>query len=272
MCIITGLGPFYFVREAADVGRFSWASPTGIAGDHEGVPQDALTTIPTSLANTDLSQTTERTGTTSPENPSGKPDLYGFKFGAELDGSKKIAISTCCRLASQALRRYGLNNIEIDHALWDDLLTHHVSNFVRSRNRQRWDIDTPDSKDLDTSDLTDGDFETDFFVGFTVSGFLYGGLHLLAWNAPFHSTAEKWLWRSSAISLMSSGLYMGMMAWAISDSERSTTVLVLVLFIFCVAYGAARVYLVVECFTNLAYLPNSAYQMTSWSQYFPHIG
>ncbi|OCL06927.1 hypothetical protein AOQ84DRAFT_320689 [Glonium stellatum] len=205
-----------------------------------------------------------------------KPLDVGQPIMIRGEGLKELvalmSISTCCRLASQALRRYGLNNIEIDHALWDDLLTHHVSNFVRSRNRQRWDIDTPDSKDLDTSDLTDGDFETDFFVGFTVSGFLYGGLHLLAWNAPFHSTAEKWLWRSSAISLMSSGLYMGMMAWAISDSERSTTVLVLVLFIFCVAYGAARVYLVVECFTNLAYLPNSAYQMTSWSQYFPHIG
>ena len=34
----------------------------------------------------------------------------------------------------------------------------------------------------------------------------YGGLHLLAWNAPFRSRMEEWLWRSSGISVIVFGL------------------------------------------------------------------
>ena len=40
---------------------------------------------------------------------------------------------------------------------------------------------------------------------------------------------------------------------------------------FNLVYVVARVYLVVECFINLAYLHDSVYEMPSWSQYFPHI-
>ena len=37
-------------------------------------------------------------------------------------------------------------------------------------------------------------------------------------------------------------------------------------------YLAARIYIVVACFINLAYLPDSAYETPSWSRYVPHIG
>lgn len=32
-----------------------------------------------------------------------------------------------------------------------------------------------------------------------------------------------------------------------------------------------RIFLLVECFIHLAYLPEAAYQVVKWSQYFPHI-
>lgn len=38
-----------------------------------------------------------------------------------------------------------------------------------------------------------------------------------------------------------------------------------------ILYVVARVYLVVECFINLAHLPPSAYQLPQWSRYVPHI-
>lgn len=43
-------------------------------------------------------------------------------------------------------------------------------------------------------------------LGITLAGFLYGGLHLLAWDATFTSTAERTLWRIAALSLAASGL------------------------------------------------------------------
>jgi hypothetical protein len=36
-------------------------------------------------------------------------------------------------------------------------------------------------------------------------------------------------------------------------------------------YTVARVYLVVECFINVAHLPDGAYQVPRWAQYVPHI-
>jgi hypothetical protein len=38
------------------------------------------------------------------------------------------------------------------------------------------------------------------------------------------------------------------------------------------AYMAARVYLVVECFINLAHLPDDVYLQPQWSKYIPHFG
>jgi len=40
---------------------------------------------------------------------------------------------------------------------------------------------------------------------------------------------------------------------------------------FTVEYLAARVYLVVQSFLQLAHLLDSAYALPKWSQYFPHI-
>lgn len=43
-------------------------------------------------------------------------------------------------------------------------------------------------------------------LGITLTGFLYGGLHLLAWTSAFPSSAEQALWRIAALSLAASGL------------------------------------------------------------------
>lgn len=43
-------------------------------------------------------------------------------------------------------------------------------------------------------------------LGITLTGFLYGGLHLLAWDATFTSMGEATLWKIAALSLTISGL------------------------------------------------------------------
>ena len=43
-------------------------------------------------------------------------------------------------------------------------------------------------------------------VGFSFAGLVYGGFHLLAWDAPFPSQLERTLWRGSGILLASSGI------------------------------------------------------------------
>ncbi|KAJ4402639.1 hypothetical protein N0V82_010756 [Gnomoniopsis sp. IMI 355080] len=43
-------------------------------------------------------------------------------------------------------------------------------------------------------------------LGITLTGFLYGGLHLMAWTSSFPSAAEQTIWRIAALSLAASGL------------------------------------------------------------------
>ncbi|KAF2137495.1 uncharacterized protein K452DRAFT_361857 [Aplosporella prunicola CBS 121167] len=140
------------------------------------------------------------------------------------------------------------------------------------------------------------------YAGFVLAGTVYGGLHLVAWNAPFASSVEKLLWRSSGLVLVLSGpvcalvfvvrtwfkdgveewkdeplryhraffvrvVVIGFQSW-ISTSYHLATFL-LVLSAFC--YLTARVYLVVECFINMAHLPEDVFKVPTWTQYFPHI-
>jgi hypothetical protein len=45
-----------------------------------------------------------------------------------------------------------------------------------------------------------------------------------------------------------------------------------ILGILALVYAAARTYLVVECFINIAHLPDAVFQEPNWSQYIPHFG
>jgi hypothetical protein len=44
------------------------------------------------------------------------------------------------------------------------------------------------------------------WIGLSFASFIYGGLHLLAWNAPFPSRPQMLLWRISAVTVAVSGL------------------------------------------------------------------
>lgn len=129
-----------------------------------------------------------------------------------------------------------------------------------------------------------------FFIAFTIAGFLYGAIHLLAWEGPFHSHIECLLWRISGILIAASGLViLGQSAFStlfdIIYKSYSTVIgstletfglgLVLILLpsliILLVFYLLARTYLIIACFLTLPYLPDSAFQQPQWSTYFPHI-
>ena len=124
--------------------------------------------------------------------------------------------------------------------------------------------------------------------GFMVAGVLYGGLHLLAWNAPFASDTEQKLWRISGAMIASSGpalAVVGMLigflvnplkpgpdSWFWGPIENVGIGLVWSFGpLFSALYTFCRFYLVVEVFLQLERLPQSAYEQPPWSPYFPHI-
>lgn len=142
-------------------------------------------------------------------------------------------------------------------------------------------------------------------IGIALSSLLYGGLHLLAWNAKFPSRAEQLLWRISALCVSCNGILFSCWGRVVSgDTARSwfdtfrsymsqafhgdrrhqffrvlQAAPLLVVFLLSSAviaplwlsYVLARVYLVVESFKNLAHLPPDAFQTPTWPAYFPHV-
>jgi hypothetical protein len=132
------------------------------------------------------------------------------------------------------------------------------------------------------------------FIGFSVAGILYGGLHLLAWTAPFHSRTHAVLWRVTAVNIAASGVYCAAIwvncrferLWdrrkrhllsrplrlAVGSVSAAVFVLLLILFVLAILfYLFSRAFLVVECFMSLASLPPEVFQQPEWSSYFPHI-
>lgn len=52
------------------------------------------------------------------------------------------------------------------------------------------------------------------YLGFSISGFIYGGLHCLAWNAPLTSNTERLIWRLASTMTASTGiLVLLMLSW-----------------------------------------------------------
>lgn len=48
------------------------------------------------------------------------------------------------------------------------------------------------------------------YVGLSFAGFIYGGLHCLAWKAPFPSDIEAMLWRISSVAITSTGVLVAL--------------------------------------------------------------
>lgn len=103
---------------------------------------------------------------------------------------------------------------------------------------------------------------------------IYGGLHMLAWNAPFQTKTEQILWRISAPTMMGYGvLICGIELWDNVRQGINYATYFWMALIFCATllYLLARVYLVVECFLSLFHSQPGLFRQPNWGPYFPHI-
>jgi hypothetical protein len=151
-----------------------------------------------------------------------------------------------------------------------------------------------DSEVLGSS--TDDSFSTIWFLlVFGFEGAFYGGLHFIAWSNPFPSDLQAFMWHAACVTTLLTGPLIGLTFGCISLFEWVTTSKWWVRFgkssffiSLCIEvsvntlgtaafvalslwYLLCRIFLVVECFILLAYIPESALQVPTWSVYFPHI-
>ncbi|KAF2142451.1 uncharacterized protein K452DRAFT_270118 [Aplosporella prunicola CBS 121167] len=221
--------------------------------------------------------------------------LYGFCFNRPSEWPKSsprdrifldrpyITLDTmdliCWKMAAEAVRR------------------HYPQDPSRPTLRSSWRLSQQFEKVVewvpDSISETLDSIESSYSLAF--SGIIYGGLHLLAWNAPFLTFAEKFLWRFSSLAVASAVVFLGLFHFVRLYAsmkvgvptknmfnnlfDKSHNVIYtsanlsfhFLAYFFPLIYVFSRIYLVVECFLQFRHLPDSVFLVPTWSQYVPHI-
>jgi hypothetical protein len=118
--------------------------------------------------------------------------------------------------------------------------------------------------------------------GSIFGGALFGGLHCLAWNFHFPTPGEALGWRICSIATTCLPVLSLIPTWAWMklnpfygghEGSKASRVLVAVigLGLFVVPYVLARLFLMIEIFRTLCFLPPDAF-VDTWSGSFPHLG
>ncbi|KIY48199.1 hypothetical protein FISHEDRAFT_43651 [Fistulina hepatica ATCC 64428] len=98
---------------------------------------------------------------------------------------------------------------------------------------------------------------------------MYGIPHFIGWNAVFPTSIEQTLWRTATIFITGWGVILCIaviLIFRLYPHPKWSLIHVLIAF-----YGAASVYVVTESLRQLFYLPPGAYELPSWSNYWPHF-
>lgn len=109
--------------------------------------------------------------------------------------------------------------------------------------------------------------------GFVIGGLVFGALHCSAWNFPFPTPAERLLWRIA--STLSTGVvplyYMVLLYdFHVKRFQSLRSYLWVIEGIVMLSYTLARLYLLVEVFRSLCFLPPEAF-LATWTQQIPHV-
>jgi hypothetical protein len=106
-------------------------------------------------------------------------------------------------------------------------------------------------------------------LGAIFGGSLFGGIHCLAWNAHFPTPTEKLIWRISSVMTAALPVLSTPVTarWVkstggFSDKERVSVVATLLTGAFIIPYILARLFLIVEMFRSLFFLPPEAFVST----------
>lgn len=116
--------------------------------------------------------------------------------------------------------------------------------------------------------------ESGQLAGLFFGGIVFGAVHVAAWDFAFPSTVERKLWWAASIICTSTPIFLltstTMKRFLESFYEGGHWTIWIRVFLFPVLYIAARLFLLVEIFRTLLFLPPSAYVAT-WAANVPHI-
>lgn len=110
-------------------------------------------------------------------------------------------------------------------------------------------------------------------LAFVIIGLIYGGPHFLGWNTDFATYSELLLWRICTCVVFGTPCCFAALV-ILSQSFEDATGLDLSssVYVACaIVYFPANLYLIAASFRQLLYLPLAAFDLPTWSNYFPHV-
>jgi len=128
-----------------------------------------------------------------------------------------------------------------------------------------------------------------FLIGSVTGAIIFGVPHLFAWNFAFPTTIERLIWRIAAVlavvlpvvglvvDLIFSFFYKRKARHARHAimpghfQRKFLSIISKIIWIFALSYFLVRIYMMVEVFRSLFYLPPRVFR-TTWSSSVPHIG
>jgi hypothetical protein len=131
-----------------------------------------------------------------------------------------------------------------------------------------------------TTSRADGNAVTIYDVlGLFIGSIMFSAIHIAAWNFAFPTSTERMIWRVASIYCTSPGFFMILGMWfAILDNyeilslnDTLDNIFDRVFQLICFGYVVARLFMIVETFRTLFFLPPSAYIATWASSNVPHV-
>jgi hypothetical protein len=109
-------------------------------------------------------------------------------------------------------------------------------------------------------------------VGSFSGGTIFGGIHCCGWTFPFPTFAEQLLWKiASAGTTIAPGFVAGLFIISnFLDNKITSAFEMLAAWTIIICYVIARLFLVVEIFRSLFYLPPDAF-ISTWADSIPRI-
>lgn len=108
------------------------------------------------------------------------------------------------------------------------------------------------------------------FNGLLIGSIIFGNIHITAWNFAFATSTERMIWRVTSIYCTTSGALVFYML-GFFPGGLLQIIFDRVIQLICFGYVVARLFMIVETFRTLFFLPPSAYIATWASSNVPHV-
>jgi hypothetical protein len=116
--------------------------------------------------------------------------------------------------------------------------------------------------------------------GLLIGSVIFGAIHITAWNFAFPTSTERVIWRVTSIYCTSLAFLFPITIYCVSmlkdheiypPSDLLDDIILSAVRLACYGYVVARLFMIVETFRTLCFLPPSAYIATWASSNVPHV-